>query len=248
MKKLFFLPFLISLILVSCESDPKAFFSATPGDPVVGELVLFTNNSDNGDRFEWDFGDGYGSDEIHPSHVYTASGSFDVVLKVWSHNGFTDEASLTIDVKIPTLLEIEVLEYYEEYPVEGASVVLYPTLNDWENETNYVNEGFTDADGKVVFADLDNVVYYADVWETTHDNYALKDEDVGFVRTPEIVPNKINRFIAYVDYVDHGKGAGRRSGNLIIKKLERKAIDKKQPEPYSEEGWQILFNKSVRKK
>ena len=121
-------------------------------------------------------------------------------------------------------------------------------LNDWENETNYVNEGFTDADGKVVFADLDNVVYYADVWETTHDNYALKDEDVGFIRTPEIVPNKINRFIAYVDYVDHGKGAGRRSGNLIIKKLERKATDKKQPEPYSEEGWQILFNKSVRKK
>jgi len=248
MKKLIFLPVMISLILVSCESDPEASFSATPGDPVVGELVLFNNNSVNGDRFEWDFGDGYGSDEVHPSHTYTASGSFEVVLKVWSHNDFTDEASLTIEVKIPTLLEIEVLEFYELYPVEGAIVILYSTLSDWENETNYVNEGFTDAEGKVVFADLDNFVYYVDVWEATHDNYALKEEDVAHIRTPEIMPNKINRFTAKVDYVDHGKGAGRRSGNLIIKKPERKAIDQKQPEPYSEEGWQILYDKSVRKK
>ena len=54
---------------------------------------------------------------------------------MWSESGLTDEASLTLDVKIPTLLEIEVLEYYEEYPVEGASVIIYPTLTDWENET-----------------------------------------------------------------------------------------------------------------
>ena len=69
-------------------------------------------------------------------------------------------------------------------------MILYPTLTDWENETNSVNEGFTDSDGKTVFADLDKKVYYVDVWETTHDNYALKSEDIGFIRTSEIMQTR----------------------------------------------------------
>ena len=248
MKKLIFLPFVLPFILVSCEMSPEAYFSATPGDPVVGEQVLFSNNSLHAETFEWDFGDGFISNEVQPSHVYTASGNFEVVLKAFS-GGLSDQASLTINVRIPTLLEIEVLEFFEKYPVEGASVILYSTLTDWDNERNSVIEGFTDSDGKVVFADLENKVYYADVWEATHDNYSLRDEDVGFIRTPEILPNKINRFIAYVDYVDHGKAAGRRDGVMILKKPGRKATDKSQPVPSSDEtDWRILYNKSVKKK
>lgn len=247
MKKIIYLLLLLPLILLSCETNPEAYFSATPGDPVVGEEVLFSNNSLHADRFEWDFGDGYISNEVHPSHIYMASGTFTVILKAWSSNGLSDEAALDIDVKIPTLLEIEVLEYYDEYPVEGASVILYATLNDWDNETDVVSEGFTDQDGKVVFADLKKIVYYVDVWEANHDNYSLRDDDVGFIRTPEVIPNKINRFIAWVDYVDHGKGAGRRSGNMIIRKFERKASEMRQPSQSSDdENWQILYNKSVR--
>jgi PKD repeat protein len=244
MKKIMFLSLVLPLILVSCEISPRAYFSVTPGNPVVGEEVWFTNESDNAASFEWDFGDGFISNEINPIHKFASSGTFTVVLKVWSGSGLTDEASITMDVKIPTLLEIEVLEYYEQYPVEGASVILYPTLTDWENETRMVSEGFTDSEGKVVFADLDNIVYYVDVWEATHDNYALKGEDVGFIRTSEIMPNKINRFIAYVDYVDHGKGEARRDRTMVIKKLERKSSDKKQPEVSSDtSGWQSLYNK-----
>ena len=249
MKKIVFITLVLPLILFSCEMSPNAYFSASPGDPVVGEEVWFTNESDNAESFEWDFGDGYISNDVNPIHKYTASGTFTVVLKAWSGTGLTDEASLTLDVKIPTLLEVEVLEYYEGYPVEGASVIIYPTLTDWEGETNMVNEGFTDSDGKVVFSDLDNIVFYIDVWEATHDNYALKDEDIGFIRTPEIRPNKINRFIAYVDYVDHGKGIARRDGSVIIKKLERKSVDKKQPEASMDTtGWQELYNKRAVKK
>ena len=246
MKKIIFLAAVISLIIVSCEMSPRAYFSASPGDPVVGEQVLFSNESENAESFEWDFGDGFISNEVHPSHIYTASGTFTVALKAWSRNGALDEASLNIEVKIPTLLEIEVREYYDEYTVAGASVILYSTLSDWDNETNSVYEGYSDADGIVVFSDLDNIVYYTDVWEATHDNYGLRDEDVGFIRTPEILPNKINRFIAYVDYVDHGKAARRGDRTMIIKKLERKASDKSQPGPYSDEtDWQRLYLKSV---
>jgi PKD repeat protein len=244
MKKLIFLTLIIPIILYSCEMSPQAHFSASPGDPVVGEEVWFTNESDNAESFEWDFGDGFISNDVNPIHKFSASGTFTVVLKAWSHNGMTDEASLTFDVMIPTLLEVEVLEYYDQYPVEGASVILYPTLNDWDNQTNSVIEGFTDTDGKVVFADLDKLVYYVDVWEATHDNYSLRDEDVGFIRTTEVIPHKINRFVAYVDYVDHGKGEARRDRTMVIRKIERKATDKKQPAATSDiSGWQELFSK-----
>jgi hypothetical protein len=249
MKRIIYLSLVLPLILFSCEISPRAYFSATPGDPVVGEDVWFTNESENAASFEWDFGDGYISDEVNPIHRYSSTGNFTVKLKVWSGSGLTDEATLTLDVKIPTLLEVEVLEYYDEYPVEGASVILYKTLADWDKETNLVSEGITDSEGKTVFSDLDNIVYYADVWETTHDNYALKDEDIGFIRTPEIIPNKINRFIAYVDYVDHGKGEARRDRKMVIKKLERRSEDKKQPEASSDTtGWQELYAKRVIKK
>lgn len=249
MKKVIFLSLALPLILLSCEVSPKAYFSASPGDPVVGEEVWFTNESENVTDFEWDFGDGFISNEVNPVHKYTSTGAFTVILKVWSRSGLTEQASLVLDVKIPTLLEIEVLEYYDLYPVEGASVVLYPTLTDWENETSSVNEGFTDADGKTVFAELDNIVYYVDVWEDTHDNYDLKDEDIGFIRTLEIMPNKINRFIAYVDYVEHSKGTAKRDRTVVIKKIERKSTDRVQPVASPDtSGWQELYEKRAIKK
>ncbi len=110
----------------------------------------------------------------------------------------------------PHLLEIEVREYYQEYLVPDASVYLYPTLSDWDAQTNLMASGFTNENGVVVFSNLDPYVYYVDVWETTHDNYSLRDEDVGFIRTPEILPHQINSFIAWVDVADHGKGVSQR--------------------------------------
>ena len=246
MKKLIYITLVLPLFLFSCEKSPRAVFSANPGDPSVGEEVWFTNESDNAESFEWDFGDGFISDEVNPVHIYGATGSFVVTLKAWSHGGLTDEASVTINVTVPTLLEIEVLEYYEEYPVVDASVILYPTLADWDNQTNAVLEGFTDSEGKVVFGNLSSIPYYVDVWEATHDNYTLRDEDVGFIRTSDILPNRINRFIAYVDYVDHSAKGEARRGRMIIKKLERKSADKPQPGVSSDTtGWQELYNKRV---
>jgi PKD repeat protein len=246
MNKLIVLSLILPLILASCEVSPRSYFSATPAEPVVGEEVWFTNESENAADFEWDFGDGYISHEVNPIYKFTSTGDYNVTLKVWSGSGLSDESSLTINVKIPTLLEVEVLEYYDGYPVEGASVILYSTLSDWENERNIVNEGFTDDEGKTVFTGLDNVVYYVDVWEKNHDNYTLKDEDIGFIRTSEIRPNKINRFKAYVDIIDHGKGEARGKRAYVIRKIERKASEKPQPEATSDiTGWEEMYYKST---
>ena len=238
----------LPLILISCQKTPIASFSIDNGETVVGQPVFFTNTSHNSDRFEWDFGDGYTSNESDPAHTFTSTGSFEVKMTAFAKGGHSDETRLTLNIVIPTLLEVEVREYYTEDVVPGASIILYPTIADWDAQTNSVAEGIADGDGVAVFSNLDQVIYYADVWEATHDNYQLRTEDVAFVTTPEIIPHKINRFIAWVDVAVHTKGTARGSRDFIIKKLERKATDKRQPATDSgTENWQELYNRRVNK-
>lgn len=255
MKKTIYLSLVLTFILFSChrslDDEPVAHFFADLTDPEVGQEVFFTSDSRNVAEYEWDFGDGFVSNDPNPAHVFTGTGSFEVVLTVYSKNGLTDQASITINVMIPTLLEIEVLEYYQEYVVPGASVWLYPTLADWEGglRENAEAEGYTDNDGVVVFSHLGPYVYYVDVWEATHDNYTLKQENVAYIRTDQIVPHKINRFTAWVDVADHSKGSVLRDRSVVIKKLERRADDKPGLTTVSgTEGWQELYNRSIKLK
>ncbi|MCJ7447885.1 MAG: PKD domain-containing protein [Bacteroidales bacterium] len=249
MKKIIYLSLVLPLLIFSCESMPEAQFSVDTIEPEVGQQVFFTNESENAVEFEWDFGDGFISNEVHPSHIYTGTGTFEVILTIFSNNGSSDKATITIEVMIPTLLEIEVLEYYDKYVVPNASVRLYPTLPDWDDQTNMESEGYTNANGKVVFSNLGPYVYYVDVWEESHDNVALRGEDVGFIRTPEILPHEINWFVAYVDIVDHGKGEGRRDRKIIIKSIERKIMNMNIPARDSgTQDWQELYNQSIRLK
>jgi hypothetical protein len=246
MKRIIYLFLALPLFIFACESSPEAYFSANTNEPAVGEEVVFNNESRNAVDFEWDFGDGYISNDANPGHIYNVPGTYEVILKAISKNGVESKATLTLTVMIPTLLEIEVREYYDDYAVPNASVILYPSLTDWNAQTNMVYEGFTDSYGIVVFAGLKNITYFVDVWEQNHDNYALKAEDVGFIQTSVILPHKINRFIAWVDYVKHTKGAAKGTREMVIKKLERKAADKSQPAADSGlQDWQELYNRRV---
>jgi len=250
MKKIFYLSLVLPIILYSCEKTPEAHFYTDTLEPEVGHEVFFTNDSYNAKSFEWDFGDGFISYDENPVHVYNGTGTFEVTLTAFSKKDLSDKSTLILDVMIPTLLEIEVREYYSEDLIPDASVILYNSLADWDAnaQKNKFSEGFTDASGVVVFSDLDPYVYYVDVWEATHDNYALREDDIGFIRTPEIVPNQINRFIAWVDIADHGKGVGREIRKTVVKKLERKASFKRQPASDSgTENWQELYNHRVNK-
>jgi PKD repeat protein len=244
MKRLTYLFLSLTLVLFSCHktpNPPRASFSVDITNPEVGQTVYFNNNSENGDKYDWDFGDGIVSTEINPTHIFTATGGYDVTLTVTSRNGSKDKSSLTINVLVPTLLEIEVDEYYSGNVVSNASIILYPTLTDWKNQTNSVMEAFTDADGIAVFSGLDPFVYYVDVWESTHDNYQLASEDVGFIRTPEVLAHKITSFIAYVDIVNHTSGVNR-NRDMVIRKTGRAANDKNLIPGFTG-SWQDLLNR-----
>jgi hypothetical protein len=224
MKKLLYtLLILIPFGFTSCTLTPVADFYVDDLEVYIGEEVWFTNDSYNAVEYDWDFGDGTWTNVENPIHTFNASGNYEVVLTAYSRKGLSDEASITISVLTPTILEIQVLEWEDEYPVPNANVRLYPTLNDWDNETNMVVEGNTNSNGKVVFYDLGEFIYYVDVWETNHNNFDLRDyQNAEYLRTQQLVPNEINYFIAWVDYVPAKKSTdNERDRSMVIKKLER---------------------------
>lgn len=244
MKKIIYLSLILPLFIFSCQSIPEAYFYTNTVEPGVGQEVYFTNDSHNAVNFEWDFGDGFMSTAENPTHTYTGTGTFDVTLTAISKNGMEDKATITIDVMIPTLLEIEVREYFDDYVVPDASVFLYSSIADWDlHNDNNLMEGFTDENGIVVFANLDPFVHYVDVWEENHDNYDLGAENIVYIRTDEILPHQINRFLALVDYVGPVKGAARGSRQVVIKKIVRKVSEKPQLSTSSgTDGWQELYD------
>lgn len=215
------------MMLSSCDVTPEAYFSADKIKAEIGEEIFFFNGSHNAIDYEWDFGDGTWSDAFEPVHSYSASGIFTVVLSAYSKSGYVDKSYLDVEILSPTMLEIEVLEWYDEYPVEGASVILYPTERDWDGMTNPIVEGFTNSLGKVVFTNLGPYVYYVDVWHPTHNNYTLRNEENGvqWIRTDPLLKNQLNKFIAWVDYTGTKSQSGRDRSQLLPLK-ERSAAMK----------------------
>ena len=70
---------------------PNAYFEIAPRYVYVNDqAVHYFNLSDNGDVYLWDFGDGTGSDEMNPTHMYTKEGNYDVTLNVWTENDCYD--------------------------------------------------------------------------------------------------------------------------------------------------------------
>ena len=76
---------------------PNAFFDIKPRRVYVNDqAVLFDNQSDNGiypldgNNYLWDFGDGTGSEEKSPQHMYKRDGNYDVTLNVWTDKGCYD--------------------------------------------------------------------------------------------------------------------------------------------------------------
>jgi PKD domain len=226
MKKIIYIIIAGALIMMSCGRQPYADFFTSRTECEVGDIIYFTNNSMDASYFEWDFGDGYFSNEFNPQHLYNNEGFYTVSLTAFAGDRVFDKAFVTVHVLFPTTLDIEVVEYYDEYVVPDASVILYNSLDDWWDENNPLVEGFTNQNGIVTFSQLDPKRYYVDVWEEYHNNWELADEDYRFIETDVLIPNEVNYFLAWVDYVEPAlKSAGRPEKEMRILKLEK--VDKR---------------------
>ncbi len=204
MKRLLTILAVLPLILAGCHREPLADFVVSPDPAFVGEDINFTNLSSNTDYVEWEMGDGTTSSAFNVTHFYYDPGFYDVKLKAFGTKGGVSIASFSVEV-IGSELTVVVQLWTPPgdppgYYLEGASVRLYPTLADWDNQTNLSAELFTDYSGECTFEGLSYQRYYVDVWAPDHHNWWLRDDDVGFIETQLLEGAFYHTFIAYVDY------------------------------------------------
>ncbi|KPL16083.1 MAG: hypothetical protein AMS23_03820 [Bacteroides sp. SM1_62] len=96
--RLVFTALLFAAFLAGCENLPTTGFTFEPTDITAYDTVFFTNTSTDADSYTWDFGDNTTSTEENPTHIYTASGTYNVKLIASNEDGNTEMSqSLTVN-------------------------------------------------------------------------------------------------------------------------------------------------------
>ncbi len=91
-------------VTVRVDLLPVANFSASSTTVYVGDIVIFQDTSSGGDfplAYLWDFGDGTTSIEQNPTHLYSSTGSYQVILTVTDVNGDFNLHTVEIMVQEP---------------------------------------------------------------------------------------------------------------------------------------------------
>ena len=137
-KHSFFAIVILSLGLVSC-SAPKAIFSFNNEKTVAPAKIGFENQSENADRYEWDFGDGNTSMEETPNHRYTSSGNYTITLKAYKENK-AKSTTQSIQIAAPEICLVELTTPYGTMMIE----LFDDTPLHRDNFTKLAEEGFYD--------------------------------------------------------------------------------------------------------
>lgn len=76
------------------------------GTPVIciPDPVVFENNSENGNAYYWEFGDGGTSTQYEPTHFYTTPGIYTAMLVVYDTSGCYSPDTAYVDVEIQSLV------------------------------------------------------------------------------------------------------------------------------------------------
>jgi PKD repeat protein len=120
--------------LILLNQPPVADFSYSPESPEVGDLVEFTDLSDDSDgdivEWSWIFGDGASSSDQHPSHVYDSADSYLVTLTVTDDDGASDSISEYVIVSEPYVNQPPVADFsYSPMDPEVGDTVQFTDLS-----------------------------------------------------------------------------------------------------------------------
>ncbi|MFV0265729.1 MAG: PKD domain-containing protein [Draconibacterium sp.] len=102
--------FLMATLFFACNNDndlqgplqlPTPEFSADKTEATDGQVIQFSDQSENALGWKWDFGDGSeNSFEQNPGHSYVYGGKYTITLTVWNNDGenlLTKENYISID-------------------------------------------------------------------------------------------------------------------------------------------------------
>lgn len=85
---------------------PTANFTWTPSPPLENTITRFINQSLGANRYVWDFGDGEGSTEVNPSHLYNATGVYQATLYAFNIADCIDSITLDVPIIVKPLVDV----------------------------------------------------------------------------------------------------------------------------------------------
>ena len=94
MKKLLLLSGLLLIIICGKSQAPVADFTSNTNFTCSGNISFTDISMNNPTAWQWDFGDGNGSEQKHPQHLYTEPGEYNVTLVATSIHGCRDTFAL----------------------------------------------------------------------------------------------------------------------------------------------------------
>jgi PKD repeat protein len=136
----------------------KSFFSISNADLKMDEPIQFKNESENGNSYSWDFGDGSKSTENNPTKTYIKAGTYTVSLKVIGAGGTGNYSrDLTvIDPNASTGNERDL--YFIEY---GSKLIRKLSLVPGSPAETVVNMTGREAHG-MAYDSINQKIYYCD--------------------------------------------------------------------------------------
>ena len=93
-------------VTVTVRSLPTAAFTFAPVVPISNTPVQFNNSSTNATSYEWSFGDGDGSTDTNPSHLYRHTGHFTACLVAKNGSGCNDTLCKGVDADVKTAADL----------------------------------------------------------------------------------------------------------------------------------------------
>ncbi len=211
---------------------PKSCFTTQYTEYYTNETISFINCSEDSESYEWSFGDGTVSYERHPSHRYSQKGVYTVRLIAI---GMNTEIEYTAQITIlgSTDLDIKVMFYGTDTPFANCEVTLYGNQTDWENFTNPIISGNTDADGIVIFIGLDPVVYFIDAYKKVNETEYYGNDNLGNTTDP-LVEFEVNAYNIYVELLTKPKDKRNRNSYIIKKMVKVKRENRTQRKIHEE--------------
>lgn len=170
MHKLFCLISGLGLLLLgsACNKVPDTDFTYSPVDnPEAGIPIVFENTTEDGNSFSWTFGEGGFSSVENPTYIYDAAGTYDVKL-IATNDAGEQAKTKSITITEPTNMGFYAYDSTGTNLLVGADVLLYDNRADWEIFEEPLLSMLTDADGKVLFTNLEPTIYY--IWVLKEDS------------------------------------------------------------------------------
>ena len=143
-----------------------------PSEVCEGQAVQFNNYSIGGTDYEWDFGDGFGSAEFEPEHIFEDFGEFEVSLIVTHINDCIDPDTTSIFITI-----LEGVDPYADVPdliCSGGTVQLqgYGTDNLYWLDDPTLSD--TDISNPTATPDVETTYYLVDFNDCESDTVAVE--------------------------------------------------------------------------